>query len=404
MTQETFHLPRVLLAGIGGYGTLYTDTLIDMQQDGKIIIAGMADPYPESCQKIGEIKEAGIPLYTSTSQFWDAGNKADITMIASPIAYHTRQIMEALSHGTDVLCEKPLSGDYRDGAIIESLSEKVGKFVMIGYQWSYSKAITGFKADILAGIWGKPVQLKTLVLWPHPVSYYKRGSGWAGRKYDGDGTPIFDSVINNATAHYLHNILYILGDRFDNAAIPETVEVQLSRANAIENFDNAAVRCTFNNGAEALFLASHCTDRSYDPAFVYKFENGTVTFNEINNGEHCITGTLNNGSVIRYGNPFEDSANKIRLAIENMNTKKPYLPCTVKTAIPHSAVIFTVQKTRIFDIPGSLKSKDNKDTIVVSGLYELMTLCYREGKMPSETGIDSGMFTAPETVRIDTNI
>ncbi|MHB1152592.1 MAG: Gfo/Idh/MocA family protein [Eubacteriales bacterium] len=402
MTHESLRLPRVLLAGIGGYGTLYTDTLIDMQKENKIIIAGMADPYLDSCQKISKVKEAGIPLYTSTSQFWDAGNKADITMIASPIAFHTKQIMEALSHGTDVLCEKPLSGDYRDGAIIESLAGKAGKFVMIGYQWSYSKAISSLKADILAGIWGKPIQLKTLVLWPRPVSYFKRGSGWAGRKYDADGTPVFDSVINNATAHYLHNILYILGNRFDTALIPETVEVQLSRANEIENFDNAAVRCSFDNGAEALFLASHCTDRSYDPAFVYKFENGTVTFDETNNGEHCITGTLKNGSVIRYGDPFEDSANKIRLAIENVKTKDPYLPCNAKTAVPHSAVISAVQKTRIFDIPETLKS--NKDTVVVSGLYELMTLCYRQGKMPAETGIDSGMFAAPETVRIDTDI
>lgn len=404
MTHETLNLPRVLLTGIGGYGTIYTETLMSMQKENKIIIAGMADPYPETCRKIGEIREAGIPLYTSSAQFWDVGNKADITMIASPIAFHTRQIMEALSHGSNVLCEKPLSGDYRDGAMIEALAEKVGKFVMIGYQWSYNKAICALKADILAGVWGKPVQLKTLVLWPRPVSYFKRGSGWAGRKYDADGTPIFDSVINNATAHYLHNMLYILGDRFDTAAIPETVEVQLSRANEIENFDNAAVRCIFENGTEALFFASHSTDRSFDPAFVYKFENGTVTFDETNNNEHCITGMLNNGTEIRYGDPFEDSANKIYLAIENLSTKEPYLPCTVKTAVPHSAVVSAAQKTGIFNISQSLKSKDNKDTVVVSGLYELMTLCYRKGKMPAQTGKDSGIFAVSETVRIDNNI
>jgi predicted dehydrogenase len=324
-------------------------------------------------------------------------------MLATPIAFHTRQILESLSHNTDVLCEKPLSGDFRDGAIIEAAAEKAGKFVMIGYQWSYSKAVCSLKADILAGIWGKPVQLKTLVLWPRPESYFRRGSGWAGRKYAADGTPVFDSVANNAAAHYLHNMLYVLGNRFDTARMPETAEAQLSRANAIENFDSAAIRCTFGDGTEALFFGSHCTDRSYEPAFVYEFENGTVTYDERSLGERCIIGTLRNGNVIRYGDPCEDSANKIRLAIENVRSENPYLPCTAKTAVPHAAVIAAIQKVPVADVPETLKSKNGENVTSVSGLYELMSECYRNGKMPEETVNAEAhrIFAAPKTVRVD---
>ena len=40
------------------------------------------------------------------------------------------------------------------------------KIVAIGYQWSFSDAIQKLKADVIAGIFGKPRRLKTLVLWP----------------------------------------------------------------------------------------------------------------------------------------------------------------------------------------------------------------------------------------------
>lgn len=401
MSYNHSSVPRVLLAGIGGYGSLYTETLLTMQKEKSVQIAGMADPYPDAARSINAIRDAAIPLYSSPSQFWEDGNKADITMIASPIEFHAKQTLEALSHGSNVLCEKPLSGDWRDGAAIESAAKKAGKFVMIGYQWSYSKAVTGLKSDILAGVWGKPVRLKTLVLWPRTADYFTRGSGWAGRKYAPDGTPVFDSVANNAAAHYLHNMLYILGDRYDTSALPVTVRAQLSRANKIENFDTAAIRCIFADGTEALFLGSHCTERSYEPAFVYEFENGTISYDEKSEDKHCITGIMHNGTVIRYGNPFDDGTYKIRLAVENTFTDKPYLPCTAKTAVPHTAVINAIRDVPIADVPHDLKSEINNAT-VVSGLYDLMCSCYLEGKIPAETDFPEAgrIFAAPKSAGI----
>ena len=35
-----------------------------------------------------------------------------------------------------------------------------------------------------------------------------------------DGSPVFDSPAHNATAHYLHNMLYLLGDTTTESAFP----------------------------------------------------------------------------------------------------------------------------------------------------------------------------------------
>jgi hypothetical protein len=56
------------------------------------------------------------------------------------------------------------------------------------------------------------------------------------------GLGIFDSPANNATAHFLHNMFYLLGATRETSAAPAVVQAELYRANAIENFDTAAIR------------------------------------------------------------------------------------------------------------------------------------------------------------------
>ena len=132
--------------------------------------------------------------------------------------------------------------------------------VAIGYQWSFSPAIQRLKGDIAAGVFGAPKRLKTIVLWPRDETYYSRNR-WAGKQRDEAGNPIFDSPVSNACAHYLHNMLYVLGDAVDRSAIPSRVSAELYRAHPIENYDTAALRCWTDRGVEILFIVSHATRR-----------------------------------------------------------------------------------------------------------------------------------------------
>ena len=87
---------------------------------------------------------------------------------------------------------------------MEAAARKDG-FIAVGYQWSYSSAIQKLKQDIHSGIYGKALQMKTIVLWPRNKAYFTRTTGWAGKVKASNGETIYDSVANNATAHYLHN-------------------------------------------------------------------------------------------------------------------------------------------------------------------------------------------------------
>ncbi len=101
----------------------------------------------------------------------------------------------------------------------------------------------------MEGVFGRAVRLKTITLWPRTHSHYAR-SRWAGRIKDDHGSWVLDSPVNNATAHYLHNMLYLLGKTTNSSARPASVEAELYRANNIENYDTGALRIKTEEGAE----------------------------------------------------------------------------------------------------------------------------------------------------------
>ena len=107
--------------------------------------------------------------------------------------------LAALAHGSHVLCEKPLCVTPADATAMTRARDAAGRQVAIGYQWSFSAAIQRLKADILAGVLGRPKRMRCLVLWPRDETYYGRNR-WAGAKRDAHGNLVLDRPVNNACA------------------------------------------------------------------------------------------------------------------------------------------------------------------------------------------------------------
>ena len=138
--------------------------------------------------------------------------------------------------GSDVLLEKPISGSVADAKRIQEARDKSGKKLVIGFQWSANDAMLQFKKDADAGLYGKLLSTKSLVLWPRDFAYYNRGTRWAGKKYAADGSAIFDSIASNATAHYLFNMLWVSGKGYEAAKVGD-VSFFAAKANDIETYD-----------------------------------------------------------------------------------------------------------------------------------------------------------------------
>ncbi len=386
MTASSSAPVSVVLVGIGGYGNTAVTALLrnPLRQDWRLV--GVVDPVADKAAAYAELKGLGLPFYASLDDFYRAAG-ADLAFISSPIQFHCPQTCTALAHGTNVLCEKPACATIQEARQMAAARDAAGRFAAIGYQWSYTPAILDLKADIQAGRLGQPRRLKTLVLWPRTDAYYARNN-WAGARKSPQGDWILDSPANNACAHYLHNMLFVLGRPGPAAAAqPRSVQAELYRANPISNYDTAAMRIMTADGVEVLFYTTHAVSKQYGPEFTYEFDEATVTFFT---GKHLVA-HFKNGATKDYGSPDGQVNLKYWDAIATVRGEKN-MACTIDTATPHIVCINAAQDSVhnvIADFPAGLVYKmgvPGKQVRVMTGLAERFQKAFQDGVLPAEVG------------------
>jgi predicted dehydrogenase len=380
---------KIVLVGIGGYGVKYVRDLFKGGSKYPYTFVGAVDPFPENSPVLKELTEKHIPIYPTLEQFY-ASSHADLAIISSPIQFHSLQTCLALSHGSNVLCEKPLCPQVEDAFKMIEARDQANKFVAIGYQWSYSEGMQALKRDINSGLFGKPQRLKTMVLWPRSDKYYARG--WAGKKSDSSGNMILDSVANNATAHYIHNMFYVLGRETDESARPSRVTAELYRANPIENYDTAAMRTYTEDGVELLYFGSHAVNNKVGALFSYEFEKADISYND-DDKEGKMIARFHTGETKEYENPNLHGENKLWRAIAAVHGEGPVV-CGLETALSHTICINAMQESMsdITEFPAEIVRRglplwNHEDGSYVEGLVDHMKLCFEKAILPAESGI-----------------
>lgn len=375
---------RVAFVGIGGYGGVILNEIFQKPMEGFEIVAAV-DPFPEKSACFQELRSIGIPIYSDIEKMFaeneKLGKKPDFVVIATPIQYHTRQILTSVRHGAHVLCEKPMTGDIGDLSALEKCAKESDRLIAIGYQWSYSNAIQKLKADVMQGVFGKALHLKCMVCWPRTRAYFTRSTGWAGKIYSSDGTMIRDSIVNNATAHYIHNILYILGEQIDTSAAATEIKATLLRANNIETFDTATVRFGLVCGGTGMFVVSHSTRSTVDPTFEYAFEKCKVIYP---NDSGCIEAHFADGRKIIYGDPFaEGASHKFYICLQAIKEKKSAI-CGVFAAKQQVRFVAALHEhNKIIDVKRDA-TEIIDDVLTVKGLDRMLEKCYAEDKLLEE--------------------
>ena len=377
----------VVLSGIGGMGAFFLRELLDHASEGRFRIAGAVDPAPERCPYLPELVGLRAPIVPDLEMFY-ATEEAEFAIISSPHHFHADQTCAALAHGSDVLCEKPAAASSADLRRMIRARDTSGRWVAIGYQWSFSDAIQALKADILQGRYGRPKRLKCLTLWPRDHVYYARND-WAGRKRSATGALVLDSPLNNAMAHDLHNMFYVLGGTVPASAVPATVQGELRRANEIENFDTAALRSRTTDGVEILFWASHASRTDSGPVTRYEFERGTVT---IEGRGASIIGRFADGTERDYGNPDAATMKKLWDGLELVGRRGSPV-CGLEAAASQTLCVEGLEESAP-EITGFASGRIRQidetgwKRTWVEGLDEELRLCYERNALPSEIGLD----------------
>jgi predicted dehydrogenase len=370
---------KVLIVAINGYGHYYLKTILEEIKCDDAVLSGIVDPEAGKSEYFKALKELRVPVCSVMRDFYLGGGMADLAVIASPPHFHVPQGIIALHHGTNVLCEKPVSGQLSEVELLIQKSRETGKFAIAGFQWSYSEGIRLLKKDIIEGRFGKPLKMKSLCLWPRDFAYFNR-NGWAYKKRDRNGNIIMDNIFNNAMAHFIHNILFLLGDSMDASAEATGTRALVASANDIDTYDTGALYALTLSGAEILFLGSHATEKSTDPCFRIEFEKG---FAELKPGDGIITAKTIDGKEWSYPSPDSDHQfRKLFNAIENVNgAAKPV--CTIEATLPHAKLVDMVNTffDKGFRYSESKITRTN-ERLFVNGLDDMLLDSYMNFKMP----------------------
>ena len=362
------------MVAISGYGHYYLKTLLDEVSRNTAVLAGVVDPEAEKSGYINWIKENEIPVYARVEDFFTS-HKADLTVISSPPQYHVKQTLIALQSGSNVLVDKPVGVGQESVDNLIRVSGETGKWVEVGYQWTFSDPIQELKRDILDGVYGDPIKGKAICLWPRDFDYYNRNS-WAGKIRDNKGNPVYDSPVNNACAHFLHNLLFVFGDKMDRSAMPGRLTCERYRANNIDNFDTISLRMVSESGIGFLFYASHATENPRDPEFELEFTRGRVRYSSRKEG---IVGENRDGVLRVYGAPDNDHQFKKLFHAIELCRIGGRLICPPEAGIAHTMCIDMIQNDNreisVFN-PDDIIKDGNR--IYVQGLNERLNKAYEE--------------------------
>lgn len=377
----------ILLVGISGYGNMYLRELFSDNNE-TAFIKGVVDINPKRSDFYEQLQQKNIPIYESIEAFYQESS-ADLAIISTPIHLHKHQSCYAMEHGSHVLCEKPMTANPEHIKAMTETRDRTDKFLAIGFNWSFTDSVQQLKSDILAGHYGKPKRLKSLVLWPRNLDYYKR-SAWAGKKYSPQGDMIFDSVVNNATAHFLHHLFYLTGASIEESASLKHLTAELYRTNAIETFDTCALSIKTQDDVDIFYYASHAVTEERHPQFELEFEQATIVYNP-GSGTADVTAHFADGTKKIYKNPEKGHITKLYVCIEAIRQGHKDILCGPEAASAHVTSVHAMHQSvpNIPSFPDNLTTFDpEKKLLSIEGLSTTLETCYEKWCLPHDLGVE----------------
>jgi predicted dehydrogenase len=268
---------RIGVAGLGGFASYVTDRLLDQAtlEWPSASFAAACDPdLSQLTRRANELRGHGASIVESFEEL--LALDIDAVWLPVPIDLHRPLTEAALAAGKAVLCEKPAAGCVDDVDAMIAARDRAKLPVLIGFQDLYQPNLAPLKRRLLNGDLGKVLGVTVIGCWPRGDAYFRRNA-WVGR-LQRDGRWIMDSPAANALAHFLHLPLYLLGSSMGEAATPLSVEAELYRANAIENYDTCSMRVIIEGNVPLIVGFTHACDTTIEPRVTIQTETSEIRY------------------------------------------------------------------------------------------------------------------------------
>jgi predicted dehydrogenase len=398
-------LINIGIIGVGGYGAVHLESVRVCEKEGLCRLKAAVIRVQEMeilKEREKELKEAGVAIYRTHREMLEAGQGSlDLVTIPAGIDQHEPLSIDALGAGYSVLCEKPVAGSMAGARRMMKARDEAGKTLAIGYQYIASPSMQRIKALAVGMHLGALRSAKAFVSWPRTDRYYGRNY-WSGKLYV-DGRPIFDSPVQNATSHFLNNMLYVAGRTPGESAAPAEVYGENLKASAIESPDTQFIRIRTETKVEIIFFVTHATGTLVNPVTEFLFEKGKVLWEQggrtrVFKGSkdaYELEEEFDDGGVQIKDGMFRDVIDALRTGrppranIDNswqhtMSVELLFKSCPVTAIAPEHVEVFEVDG----DLYGAIDARASKKPrqTAIKGIDAVLEAMFREGKSFYEAG------------------
>ncbi|MBR5961442.1 MAG: Gfo/Idh/MocA family oxidoreductase [Clostridia bacterium] len=235
---------RLGVIGIGNMGSEHCRNLVKGKCP-EIELAAVADVREERREWAKRELPESVKVYGSGEELIRDG-KCDAVLIAVPHYLHEELTEQALNHGLDVMCEKPIAVEAAAAERMISCAKASGKTLALMFNQRTNGLYRAIHQMMQSGELGAMKRMSWIVTdWYRTQKYYDSGSWratWAG---EGGG------VLLNQCPHQLDLLIWLCG-------MPIKVQAQCHEGkwHHIEVEDDVTVYLEFENGATGVFTAS----------------------------------------------------------------------------------------------------------------------------------------------------
>ena len=131
--------------------------------------------------------------------------RPELTAITTPSGSHYELACKALTSGSHVLVEKPLTLNLEQARQMLMLAEKQNRKIAVGHIYRFFPLVQALEADLRAGVFGRILYGDVKVRWGHDQAYYDQ-AGWRGT-WQADG-----GALMNQSIHALDLMTWLLGE------------------------------------------------------------------------------------------------------------------------------------------------------------------------------------------------
>jgi predicted dehydrogenase len=350
--------PRVGLVGIGGYGRVHLEHLLDLHASGEIQFAA-AVAFPPETDRDLQRRLSALPcellpdfagLIAALPQL-----RLDLCIVPTPIHLHAPMTVAALKAGCHVLVEKPIAASLEEVNQIIDASRAADRIVAVGFQYLHAPEIHALKRRILDGAIGRLQRVCVHAAWPRSHAYYARND-WAGR-LQLNGAWVLDSPVNNAMSHFLMLMLFLAGSGPEAAAEPAHLTAELYRAQEIESFDTAVLHLELPDRCRLDFYGTHSSREMDRPSLVLEGTEGRAEW--VQDGHATIHGR----DSIWHETAGAESNTRERMlrAVLDRIRGRPAFVCPPELAAAHVRCVAALQQVPITPIPAQFRAEHTHD-------------------------------------------